>query len=165
MPLRRPRALLRLRVLVCVLAATSVAALAPARAALAAWYCEGQVCGTAPGHCCCYSEEGRDRHCENNPGGAPVPTETPPDEAAVCAAGCECELVVSAGGDAPPATLAAAPGVLLTPVFLAAPTPATPVPVPVLLRVASAGVAPPRGPPTADVALQSPSLRAPPLPH
>ncbi len=124
-----------------------------AQAATAAWFCEGQICSTSVLGCCCASPTpaGRDPRWGPLSGSRADTT--------LCAADCGCDMVITAATEQPTGMVPAAAH-FVPPLAL--------LPAPFVLRAAPQTVAQTvpaadsRGPPTASIALVTPSLRAPP---
>jgi len=151
----------RLQTLKTLLAALLVlASVVPAAFArvTAAWVCEGRVCGFARFYCCCDAPAiaGRDARC------ATLSAQQDTEKAGLCAAPCNCRLVLSAA-DGPPAPAVSAPPAPVHPPLLALPPSAMPsVPAPVVRECTAARIEA-RGPPAAlSAAASSASPRAPP---
>lgn len=123
-----------------------------------AWYCEGQQCGMGLWGCCCAAPSPfQDGKCRNPADAAPAGG----DQSALCAAGCNCAMVISSAPDcdhAPPPAIAAFEPFVGVAIF---PAPITAYVAPVLTDTGSHRIEA-RGPPSRWIAHAFPSLRAPP---
>ncbi|MCC6728456.1 MAG: hypothetical protein IT208_03865 [Chthonomonadales bacterium] len=142
--------MLRKRVIGLLTSLLLLMSLLTARAA--AWFCEGRVCSTTVGYCCCLaSASTRHSRC----GGAEFPL---PAMANVCPAECACVMVVSDG--TPHMRTAASWAVPSSHPLL----PARPAWEDLALAVDTvAHSVDTRGPPSSSCAVSLPTLRAPPV--
>ena len=69
---------------------------------IAGWYCEGRLCGTTPGKCCCATPKAaeKDPRCIES-----LPAASHLDDVSFCAAQCGCKMVLRGCSNPTPAVL------------------------------------------------------------
>lgn len=125
-----------------------------------AWYCEGRVCGVTLGQCCCEQNPSeRDPQCDVVSRVTNTKSSTNPST--ICAAGCNCKMVLEASDNQNAVGSDASNDAnLYPPLAIIVPTPFVPVSCCAEHHLALFIEA--RGPPVASFIGSSPSLRAPP---